>query len=343
MPSEIAFPSGLRRANADVVFEPVDIAKGKPMDAGEQRRRPRFRSVPQVATVTWRFDQTAFDIFWDWYERELRAGEREFDLELERQGGTGPGANPRLQWWTAQFVEPPRHESTRGYRYTISARLMLRGQPFDARVALSITASGTDGDAGGWQVASRAVLLQGTDGDGGGWVYVNTGALIFGTDGDAGGWEVFNGLQASGADGDAGGWTQPGQPIVAGDADGDTGAWTYAGGSASLYDPRVDALLLQGNGFVVLRDGALITRQLVPGSNVSISNPTGQAGNPVISSTGGGAVTTFRILAEDGSGILGEDNTHLSAEFRVSTSGALLSENGIDVIVAENGDRILSE
>lgn len=246
MPTEVVFPVGLRAADANVQFAPIDIARSVPMDQGEMRRRPRFRSVPQAATVSWRFEQAAFDTFWDWYEDELLAGEREFDVQLERQGGPGAGDNGRLQWWTAQFIETPKHQVLSGYRYIVSAKIMLRGAPFDARTPLGVRASGTDGDEGFWRPGSSPITAGGVDGDGGGWTNLAAGdpILAAGVDGDAGGWTHLNlpiraggvdgddgqwfwanGIVAAGVDADDGGWVGLSLPSPAGGIDGDDGGW----------------------------------------------------------------------------------------------------------------------
>lgn len=44
--------------------------------------------------------------------------------------------------------------------------------------------------------------------------------------------------------------------------------------------------VLAGTGLVTVVGGVLVARTLVAGTNITITNPTGAAGNPVISATG---------------------------------------------------------
>ena len=223
MPTDITVPAAVRAGLAPLGFDPVDIARSVPMDQGEIRRRSRFRTVPQVAQTQWRLSQAAFDAFWLWFESDLRAGEREFDIELERQGGTSAGPNPRTQWWTVKFVEPPSYEVASGFLYTISARLITRGTPFDARVTPGVTSSSIDRDSGGWEVAPTSIRASSTDADGGGWLYLNLPIEATGIDGDSGSCRFPNGTIAAGIDNDSGGLVQLNTPTRAGGIDADAG------------------------------------------------------------------------------------------------------------------------
>lgn len=108
-------------------------------------------------------------------------------------------------------------------------------------------------------------------------------------------------------------------------------------------DALLTALLAQPNGLVVLRDGALITRTLVPGANVLITNPGGYAGNPVISSAGGGGTdfTDFFLTTEDGVTLISEDNLELMQEFRIDSSTSLQDETGLTVELTTEGGLVL--
>lgn len=77
------------------------------------------------------------------------------------------------------------------------------------------------------------------------------------------------------------------------------GAVSNSVGSAtdSTTAALIAALLDGADGIVVLSAGVLTTRHLVPGANISITNPDGVNGNPIISaSTGalGGATYPLR-------------------------------------------------
>lgn len=71
------------------------------------------------------------------------------------------------------------------------------------------------------------------------------------------------------------------------------------------------ALLTLPNGFVVLVDGELVTRELEAGSNITITNVDGADGNPVISSSGGGYPFLTTELDDD---ILTEDDHRIRVE-----------------------------
>lgn len=75
----------------------------------------------------------------------------------------------------------------------------------------------------------------------------------------------------------------------------------------------LEDLLQLGNGLVVLADGVLTTRELEAGSNVSVVNPDGAAGNPVISATGGSGAYPF-LTNELDDDILTEDNHRIRVE-----------------------------
>lgn len=48
----------------------------------------------------------------------------------------------------------------------------------------------------------------------------------------------------------------------------------------------IEALLLAGNGFVVVRDGKFVLRVLKPGTNITITYPDGYTGDPIINANG---------------------------------------------------------
>ena len=114
-----ALPLPLAEGHA---FEPVDLARTVEMDSGHARRRRLFRSAPQVCAVSWRFTQAQFDAFFDFFEGELGAGARQFDVLVAAQG-------QGLDWWTARFVEPYEAEALHGGRWSVQARLRLTGRP----------------------------------------------------------------------------------------------------------------------------------------------------------------------------------------------------------------------
>lgn len=70
---------------------------------------------------------------------------------------------------------------------------------------------------------------------------------------------------------------------------------------------QLQNLLDAAAGFVVMSDGELFTRTLTAGTNISITNPTGTAGNPVISSTASGGGGASLLGTVDGD-YIGDEN-----------------------------------
>lgn len=78
---------------------------------------------------------------------------------------------------------------------------------------------------------------------------------------------------------------------------------------------QMAALLGLADGFVAVSTGVLVSRTLVAGANITITNPTGAGGAPVIASTasGGGGRGEF-ILVENDDFLLTESSLHLVVE-----------------------------
>ena len=192
MPAIYVLPSAVPPALASLEFAPRGLTRPVPKDQGEQRVLAIATTAPVSVTVRWRLTQTEFDAFWDWYEDVLIAGEQAFDLQLERQGGPGAGGNPRLEWWTALFAEPPSYTASSGLRYQVEAELLLIGEPFDVRTAPGLLASGADLDRGGAIFIAATARASGTDADTGAWF--EPLAPVAGTDTDTGGAFMGNNL-----------------------------------------------------------------------------------------------------------------------------------------------------
>lgn len=102
-------------------FQPEPNARERARDQGEMRLRPRWRSVPELCTVSWLYvEQAQFDAFDAWYEDQLLAGSLDFDL-LVQDRGTPFGR----RWYTAQFVGDYRCEVLDALMYRVSATLRL--------------------------------------------------------------------------------------------------------------------------------------------------------------------------------------------------------------------------
>ena len=121
-------------------FEPQPNARQRERDQGEMRLRPRWRSVPEHASVTWLLDQDGFDAFDAWFEDSLKAGTGDFDVRVQHRG-TQWGTT----WYTAMFlggvygcdVVP----SATGLMYRVTASLQLIEELGPVRVSPGITAT----------------------------------------------------------------------------------------------------------------------------------------------------------------------------------------------------------
>jgi hypothetical protein len=154
MPVDIVIPATLPRPLADGhQYRPVDPALTVPKDQGELRRLPRYTAVPRQLALVWRFTQAEFDTFWDWYEDDVDAGARRFDVFVGRQGGGAIDGTAPGTWHTAQFVQPPQHEPLAGGRpsspaaRTAAAAAPTRGRSWTSCPAARTAAAGAGSPA----------------------------------------------------------------------------------------------------------------------------------------------------------------------------------------------------
>jgi hypothetical protein len=129
-----SLPPGLRDGHG---FEPLPNARVRDRDQGEARMRPRFRSVPDRCTITWRFTQAEFDVFDEWFENTIVVGTEDFDLQVADRA-TEQG----ISWWTARFIGEYERADASGLRYRVSATLLLVDEIGAVRVPPGIEASG---------------------------------------------------------------------------------------------------------------------------------------------------------------------------------------------------------
>ena len=147
-------------------FQRFDVAATQTREAGDVRRRARFRSVAQRTRVQWLFTQDQFDTFWDWYESTLDAGAAAFDVNVAAQGVDGVRRSFESVWWVAQFANPYSAEAVnsgpaRRVMYRISAELMLRGTPSTDRPAGTFRASGRVLHTGRATISAMSILATG--------------------------------------------------------------------------------------------------------------------------------------------------------------------------------------
>lgn len=118
-------------------FQPKPNARLRDRDQGEARMRPRWRSVPELLTVNWTLvTQEEFDVFHEWYERDLDVGSLDFDLPVQARGTPFD-----FTWYTAQFVGDYKCEVLDPFGYLVSATLLLIEELGSVRIPPGIEAS----------------------------------------------------------------------------------------------------------------------------------------------------------------------------------------------------------
>jgi hypothetical protein len=172
-----SLPPGFREGHS---FEPLANARVRQRDQGEARMRPRYRSVPDQCTITWRFTQAEFDVFDEWFENTIRVGSFDFDLQVADRA-TQLGTT----WFTARFVSDYERSDASGLRYRVSAQLLLVDELGPVRVAPGIEASGGIVFAGGVAFDPPPLLASGGIEFGGGVdfgppVFMAGGGIAFG-------------------------------------------------------------------------------------------------------------------------------------------------------------------
>ena len=116
---EIKLPSGLPFFLAQdhaIELEPVFDDQVR-LTGLTRRRRLRTRAHRlQTVSLLLKADEAA--AFWDWYERDLRAGALPFSAQIADESGVA-------MYWRAEWVEPPHAIGMHLGRWRITGRLRL--------------------------------------------------------------------------------------------------------------------------------------------------------------------------------------------------------------------------
>lgn len=142
-------------------------AQPRDREQGEQRMRPRFRSVPDIVEVSWQLTQNEFDALDTFFNDTLRAGERTFDARVHFRG-TALGTEWFTCQWVGEYTWNAGFPSEGGFEYEVSARFRLLESLGATRTAPGITAGDRDTDTGGARMAGPRLRSSGTDGSSGG-------------------------------------------------------------------------------------------------------------------------------------------------------------------------------
>jgi hypothetical protein len=155
-PNNHALPAELLLWLADGnVFEDQGITdEPVQFERGEDRERPLYTFNPIIVSVAMMCSQEQFDRLVTFYEDELQAGARIFDVRVTKQGGH----RTALEWWAAQFVGPPRYEAQHRSHWRVTAELLLRDGPYATRTAPGLRGLASQGHQFIAQTASDTTL-----------------------------------------------------------------------------------------------------------------------------------------------------------------------------------------
>jgi hypothetical protein len=132
-PSDHAWPGPALRVRGHVLSDVGVGAEPVAFERGEDRQRTRYSVNARLAAVSTLLTQAQYDRFTDFYEAELWAGARRFDVRIAKEG-----QRLGLVWWVAQFVGPPRERPLSRGRWEVSAELLLLDGPYATRTAPSL-------------------------------------------------------------------------------------------------------------------------------------------------------------------------------------------------------------
>lgn len=122
---------------SDHAFDEIDIAYTTQYEAGERRRRQIYTQVPDILNFSWDMTQAQLDIYYDWKENVLISLERQFDVTVAQEGGTG------VTWSNAKFITEPEVDAVDGGDYLVTGQMLLLGDRFDVRVAPTLYGKAT--------------------------------------------------------------------------------------------------------------------------------------------------------------------------------------------------------
>lgn len=107
---------------ADHVISPEALYVGVPRQAGEDRQRRLFRSVPRMVTASFELTQAQLEAFYVWFEGALEAGSLPFSASIARVG-------PGTEWWKAYAIGGYTVDFQEGAQHLVQLTLKLIGDP----------------------------------------------------------------------------------------------------------------------------------------------------------------------------------------------------------------------
>jgi hypothetical protein len=122
----------------------VDIAETCEYEAGEDRRAPITRTVPNIVRWSWALNQAQFDDYVDWFEADLQAGTLAMNLPTAEQGGRHSTTTVE-----ALLLAPP-----------IETQLAPDVWRVEAQAVTGVTINGDVGEvvAGSWVLSDPALV-----------------------------------------------------------------------------------------------------------------------------------------------------------------------------------------
>jgi hypothetical protein len=126
MPTGVRFPLELRvpdRTGHGDSFE--EIRSAFEPEIGVARRRNRMRAAPRIFELQWTFEQDSFRIFDRWWQFDILAGAREFDIQLLDDDET-------IVWFTVRVLGEYETDVSTDQSWTVTMRVRAIGDTFGA-------------------------------------------------------------------------------------------------------------------------------------------------------------------------------------------------------------------
>jgi len=153
------------------VQQEADIAETCEYEAGEDRRAPITRTVPNIVRWSWALNQAQFDDYVDWFEADLQAGTLAIDLPTAEQGGRHSTTTvealllaPPIETQLAPDVWRVEAQAVTGVTLNAAAQTVYFRQLMTGTASTSIEAiSPQVGPAGfAWDNGTQALVLDGS-------------------------------------------------------------------------------------------------------------------------------------------------------------------------------------
>lgn len=96
-------------------------------EIGHPRSRQQFRTTPRFFDVKFRYTQTEFDLFHDWFYGSVKQGVSRFDIQLI------DGDEDDLLWFTCRIIGGFELDVDSSFNYWVTVKLRSIEEPFEDR------------------------------------------------------------------------------------------------------------------------------------------------------------------------------------------------------------------